>query len=290
MDTRTVIGKAIVYIENHLYEHLTASMVADAVSYSYFHFHRYFQAVMGETIGNYIRGRRLALAAHELVHSDRKVLDIAVSLYFETAESFTRAFKNKYGIAPTEYRKNGIDVLLANHPVASNRQLLSQNYGEWNPEIVMIDEIRIAGYHFLMSIQDNKSVSMWDSLNQYLAAQSEESQNRCRYSVYELNDSCRQTTFSEMSEATAFIGIESDCFMPELEIKKLTGGRYAKFIHKGTVDTLFNTYQYIWGVWYPKCGYEIDDKEDFERYTHKFLGPYNDKSEIEIYFPIKEQE
>lgn len=45
-------------------------------------------------------------------------------------------------------------------------------------------------------------------------------------------------------------------------------------INRGTVETLFSTYQYIWGIWYPQSGYEIADREDFECCTEKFLGPY----------------
>ena len=72
---------------------ITARDAAEAVSYSYYHFHRYFSAVMGETIGSYIRGRRLTQAAWELTHSKKKIIDIGLSLYFESAESFTRLLK-----------------------------------------------------------------------------------------------------------------------------------------------------------------------------------------------------
>lgn len=116
MEQSRVIGEAVVYIEKNLYEPLSAAMVAEAVSYSYYHFHRYFLIVMGETVGSYIRSRRLTLAAYELVHSEKKILEIALSLYFESAESFSRAFKKKYGLTPREYRKNGVDVLIASHP------------------------------------------------------------------------------------------------------------------------------------------------------------------------------
>ena len=50
MNDHQIIGQAIVFIENHLYETITARDAAEAVSYSYYHFHRYFSAVMGETI------------------------------------------------------------------------------------------------------------------------------------------------------------------------------------------------------------------------------------------------
>lgn len=114
MSDDQIIGQAIVFIENHLYNPISTRDVAKAVSYSYYHFHRYFSAVTGETIGNYIRSRRLTQAAWDLTHSKKKIIDIGFSLYFETAESFTRAFKDGYSMTPTEYRKNGIDILIGN--------------------------------------------------------------------------------------------------------------------------------------------------------------------------------
>ena len=119
MNDHQIIGQAIVFIENHLYETITARDAAEAVSYSYYHFHRYFSAVMGETIGSYIRSRRLTQAAWDLTHSDKKIIDIGLSLYFESAESFTRAFKDRYSMTPSEYRKHGIDVLIGNRQSAA---------------------------------------------------------------------------------------------------------------------------------------------------------------------------
>ena len=131
MINNQIIGKAIVFIENNLYEPIAACDVAKAVFYFYYHFHRYFNAIMGETVGNYIRSRRLTQGAHELVHSNKKIIDIGFSLYFETAESFTRAFKNRYGITPREYRDNGIDVLIGNRESAQmpNKTIVT------NPEL-----------------------------------------------------------------------------------------------------------------------------------------------------------
>jgi AraC family transcriptional regulator len=288
LDSKQIIGQSIVFIENNLYEPLTASMVADVVSYSYYHFHRYFKAVMGETIGSYIRSHRLTQAAYELVHSDKKILDIAMSLYFDSAESFTRAFKKKYTITPTEYRKNGVDVLIANHLAVSEESLFESDYGNLVPKIVTFPQKRILGFRFAMSIQDNQSVAMWNRLNTQLSMQVEIPLNNYRYSIYEAPELCRQNTFSESSEATAFIGIDAHqiAVPAEMMLKEISGGKYARFLHKGTVDTLLATYRYIWGVWFPQSGYQLADRDDFECYTEKFLGPKNKDSEIEIYFPI----
>lgn len=289
MEHNKAIGAAIVYIENNLHEPLNAVMVSHAVSYSYYHFHRHFLFVMGETIGSYIRSRRLTQAGYELVHSETKILDIALSLYFESAESFSRAFKKKYGVAPREYRKKGVDVLIASHPATAPETL--PGCAACPPEIVTVRPMRVAGLSFSMSIADNPSIAMWDKLNARLAALPDVPPAVSRYGFYGAEDECRETTFHESSEATAFIGVAwGDRPVPEgMRAKAFAGGRYARFIHRGSVATLLATYRYIWGVWFPQSGYALADREDFECYTDQFLGPFDSDSAIEIYFPVQEK-
>lgn len=290
MKDKQIIGRAIIFIETNLYEPLTVESVANAVSYSYYHFHRYFQAVMGETIGSYIRSRRLTQAAYDLIYSDIKILDIAVSLYFESGESFTRAFRKRYGITPTEYRKNGIDVLIGSHQPMQIDKLTECNYVNFSPEIVIFQPKSVVGFRFDMSIENNSIIEMWKKLNTQLAKQKYISMNNNRYSIYETGGTCLPNTFNKNSEATVFIGIETSCDsnIPEgMKLKEISGGKYAKFIHKGTVKNLLSTYYYIWGVWLPKSSFQLDDRDDLECYTEQFLGTENEESQIEIYFPIQ---
>lgn len=291
MEGHQAIGKAIVFIENHLYDPIKAPDVACAVSYSYYHFHRYFSAVMGESVGSYIRNRRLTQAAWDLVHTEKRVLDIGVSLYFESAESFTRAFKNRYGITPTRYRKNGVDALICSrNPIQFNEVDLLEG-ADLTPEITVVPPTHMIGIRFQTSIAENRSIAMWEQFNrQIIALQDPQLPTFRRYEIYEVADSCSSQSFSADCSINAFIGIEYPARVPigtGMQSKYLCGGKYAKFVHIGTVDNLLTTYQYIWGVWFPKSGYELAERDDFECYTERFLGPNNHRSEIDIYFPIK---
>ncbi|WP_374016892.1 helix-turn-helix domain-containing protein [Paenibacillus thiaminolyticus] len=97
---RSIIESAVQYIETHLKEPLHADEVARHVHISYYHFHRLFHAMTGETIGDYIRKRRLTEASLELMGTRRPILDIAVDYQFESHEAFTRAFKKVFGLSP----------------------------------------------------------------------------------------------------------------------------------------------------------------------------------------------
>lgn len=289
MDKSHVIGKAIVFIENNLYNSIAASDVSDVVSYSYYHFHRYFQAVMGETLGSYIRSRRLTQAALELITTDKNIMDIAVSLRFESHEAFTRSFKTRYKMTPKQYRANDVNVLIGNkHPYIED-DLRYLNNITLVPEIVSISQRCVMGMRFKTTVKDNKSIVMWEQFNKELMDLNTICSSSCRYEIFEVGDSCSADSFNNESYCSIFTGIEiPDVFaIPSgMQMKTLCGGRYAKFIHTGTVTTLPQTYRYIWGTWFPRSNFKIAGYDDFECYTERFLGAYNEDSQIDIYFPI----
>ncbi|MCY9514786.1 GyrI-like domain-containing protein [Paenibacillus apiarius] len=68
--------------------------------------------------------------------------------------------------------------------------------------------------------------------------------------------------------------------------KVIPSSSYAVFTHKGSLNNLTDTFQYIYGTWYPKSGKKRTDGPEFELYGEKFLGPMNEDSEFEIYIPI----
>jgi AraC family transcriptional regulator len=107
MDWITGIQSALDYTEAHLTETIDFEMVAKQAYSSSFHFQRMFSMLCGFTLGDYIRMRRLALAAEELIHTDEKVIDIALKYGYDTPESFTRAFTRFHGITPTDVRRGG---------------------------------------------------------------------------------------------------------------------------------------------------------------------------------------
>lgn len=290
MNKKKILEQAIIFIENNLYEPITARNVANAVSYSYYHFHRYFHIMMGETISEYIRFRRLTEATKSLLYSEKKILDIAVSLHFQSHEAFTRAFKNRYDVTPKQYRNNRIDVLIGNKLQLDASELLHRNSKiTLIPEIVNVPSKKIMGIRFEISIADNKSIEQWGIFNKQLKSMKNIPTHSNRYGFFEISNNCEIKNFTEDSLTTEFIGMEVDgtSIVPKnMLIKKFSGGKYAKFIHTGTVNTLCMTYRYIWGTWLPNSNEQLDMRDDFECYTERFLGAKNDNSQIDIYFPI----
>ena len=101
------IQRALDYVEAHLQEEIDYEAAAKEACSSAFHFQRVFRVLCGFSLGEYIRMRRLSLAASDLVDTSEKVIDIALKYGYDTPESFTRAFTRFHGITPTEARRGG---------------------------------------------------------------------------------------------------------------------------------------------------------------------------------------
>lgn len=108
------IKKSVKYIEDNLDKKIELEELAGKVYLSKYHFHRIFHAGMGEPVAEYIRRRRLAEAAGELLNTDKKIIDIALKYQFGSQESFTKAFKKIYGIPPREFRRSRINTVVVN--------------------------------------------------------------------------------------------------------------------------------------------------------------------------------
>ncbi|MDF2626410.1 MAG: AraC family transcriptional regulator [Symbiobacteriaceae bacterium] len=94
------------YIEQHLRVQITLEQLAKAAGYSPFHATRLFKEIVGIPTSEYIRARRLARAALQLRDTADRVLDVALDTAFESHAGFTRAFTNRFGLTPEQYRKN----------------------------------------------------------------------------------------------------------------------------------------------------------------------------------------
>ncbi|MDH7445866.1 AraC family transcriptional regulator [Aquimarina sp. 2201CG14-23] len=100
------INLALRYIDDHLDTDLSLESIAKVAIYSPFHFHRIFKAIIGETLNIYINRRRIEKAATVLMHKKEvSVSELSLQYGFKSNSSFTRAFKNFYGVSPTEFRK-----------------------------------------------------------------------------------------------------------------------------------------------------------------------------------------
>ena len=110
MENSELITKALNYIKSeNKKSDITIDNVANYAGFSTDYFNRVFFAHTGFNVMEYVRFCRMKNAARLLRITDNDILDVALECGYEAHESFSRAFKNQYGISPSEYRKSTID-------------------------------------------------------------------------------------------------------------------------------------------------------------------------------------
>ena len=102
------MNEAINYIESHIQDEIDYTQIAAIACYSVSQFQKMFMFVTNISISEYIRRRRMSLAAHELINRDIKIIDLSYKYGYESPEAFTRAFQAFHGIPPTSVRKTGM--------------------------------------------------------------------------------------------------------------------------------------------------------------------------------------
>ncbi|MCM1119801.1 MAG: helix-turn-helix transcriptional regulator [bacterium] len=99
------IFSSLELIEERIRERLTVENLAGSAHFSKYHYQRLFREAVGESVMRYVAGRKVALAAQELVETDASVLEIALRYGYDSHEGFTRSFRTHMGVTPAEYRK-----------------------------------------------------------------------------------------------------------------------------------------------------------------------------------------
>lgn len=153
MEWITRLNDAVSYIEENLGEEISYDKAAQIACCSTFHFVRMFSYIADVPLSEYIRRRRLTLAAFDLQTSSEKIIDIALKYGYVSPTAFNRAFRNVHGISPTEARKQGVS--LKAYPRISIKITIKGD-AEMNYKIVTKEAFKIVGVkeHFKMDIEE----------------------------------------------------------------------------------------------------------------------------------------
>ena len=110
MDSLSSMNKALLFIEERLTEDIDYGEVSRIACCSEYHFKRMFSFLSGIGLSEYIRRRRLTLAALDLKDTNLRIIDVAVKYGYNSADSFSRAFHSMHGILPSEARSENTQL------------------------------------------------------------------------------------------------------------------------------------------------------------------------------------
>ncbi|HEV8017365.1 MAG TPA: GyrI-like domain-containing protein [Steroidobacteraceae bacterium] len=279
------------HIDRHLDRDIRLEELASVAHFSPFHFHRVFSAWSGEVLGEYLRRRRIEVAAVRLrAQPELSVLRVALSVGFSSSEAFTRAFRARFALTPTQWRKRKTGLFdskadQARRAASSHHASLSQVGMEISMKVKLVDRdpvevayLRHTGpYGASLARFWQESVYPWMSANNLLG--------NTRYGV-SLDDpsvtkpeKCRYDACVEVPKSTTLMGKPMRRVLP--------GGRYAVLQFHGTASEIEVAWDQLLRDWLPTSGLQLDSRPFFEHYPPQAgFDPGTGRFECEICVPV----
>ncbi len=285
MDSLKRMNDALNYIEENLDNEIDLKEVARLAFCSEYHFQRMFSFLSGISLSEYIRRRRLTVAAFELNNSNIRIIDLAVKYGYSSPDSFTRAFQGLHGITPSEARHNGKSLKAYSRMTF---QLSIKGGNEMNYRIVEKEAFHIIGIKkrvpIVFSGVNPEIAAMWQSLNEGIITKLKELSNVEPLGLISASVNFSEGRMEEKGELDHYIGVATTQECPEnlakIEVKAST---WAVFEAVGTFpDALQNVWGRIYSEWYPASNYEQAEGPEILWNEHKDVTSPTFKSEIWI--------
>lgn len=285
MDLLEKMNGALNYIEENLADDIDFKEVARRAYCSEYHFKRMFSFLAGVTLSEYIRRRRLTLAAFELINGNLRIIDVAIKFGYSSPDSFTRAFQSLHGVTPSEARNNGHS--LKAYP-RMTFQLSIKGGREMNYRIAEKDAFRIVGIMKRVPVifqgVNPEIAAMWKSLNEEKINQLKKLSNVEPLGLISASTNFSEGRMEERGELDHYIGAATNMECPDdlsqLEVPALT---WAVFESVGPFpDTLQDIWGRIYAEWFPSSNYEQTEGPEILWNEHKDITSPTFRSEIWI--------
>lgn len=279
------INKVQDYIENHLEESLTIKQISQIANFSEYHFQRIFGFVTGESLYGFIKRIRLEKAAYMLLaDKERPIIDIAMSVGFSSQASFAKAFKSKYGISGSSYRKTngagsetdyigeyfrGVDMSIEPLHIEireekANKLIYTRYTGPYKGDSELFSRLFNKLYQWANRRRLISGDSRWFVIYHDFGKETDE-------------EHLRLSVCMSVERNVAVSGDIGILHIPE--------GMYGVGRFMVDPSEYSKAWYYMYAKWLPNSGYKPDDRFSLEHYPP--MEEQGNKRIVEIYIPIK---
>ncbi|GGN59637.1 AraC family transcriptional regulator [Oceanobacillus indicireducens] len=273
---------AIDYMEEHLLDDLTIEGIAQQANFSSFHFQRTFAILTDISVGEYLRRRRLTLAAYELTKSNTKIIDLAYKYGYDTPEAFSKAFKRQHAVTPSEARKYTGKLKSYNRLVV---QVSLKGAEAMQVKIVEREGFQIVGIKQEFSLVNEENLvgipKMWDEIN------GDGTDER----LFQLNNGPVEGVVGVCVEKDSesidyWIGTAHEDSAPDgLFTLEIPASKWAIFeVHGPMPDAMQKVWKQIFSEWFPSSGYKHAGTPELEVYSDE--DPSSPDLYSEIWIPV----
>jgi Uncharacterized protein conserved in bacteria len=290
MDWLGNMRAAIGYIEDNLAGEIDFEIAARHARCSSYHFQKMFSCLTNVPPGEYIRRRRLTLAAFELQQTDAKVVDVALKYGWDSPTSFTRAFRSVHGVTPKEAKRAG--TRLKSWPRIAF-QISIKGDTEMNYRIERKKSFRVVGCSKAIPTGEGINFELvpnfWEEScangsYERLCVMAKESRADCVYPGAAILGICANFRKDEFDY---LIAVPSSRAVPEgMTALEIPEANWAVFECTGPLPgAIQDVTKRIYSEWFPSSGYENAMLPEIEWYSEGDTSAADYRSEVWI--PVK---
>lgn len=279
---QTIVDDALYYIYRHLDSPITLELLSERNRTSVYHFHRIFKEVTGRNFYDSLQSIRLQKAANLLiVNRAEKVSTIAQQCGYSTHTAFIRAFRQRYGLTPTQWRKGGyLDFSRENIRYSDNAPRIESDFTGLKPVIVKMPAIHVA---YIRHRGYNRSIAdTWRRLYAYALKHGLEKARQIGLhhdnpSIVPL-DECAYVAAIEIPENFEVSGSVSSFVIP--------ASLCARFTVQGRYGEVPNLIRYIFHTWLPGSGFEAKTLPPYAIYRKNHFLESDERFDLDFYLPV----
>lgn len=272
------LNDAMDYIEKHLTEEIDYEKLGQIACCSSYHFQRMFAYMAGVPLAEYIRRRKMSLAAVDLQSRHMKIIDAAGKYGYSSPTAFNRAFQSVHGIAPSVVKNEGVTVK-AFPPVRF--KITVKGVEEMNYRIETKEAFRIVGVSVPLHKDIEKNFAVippkWEEI----------STNGTLQRLIGMMDTPPMgvlgiSTCNDTEPWRYYIAVSTSQEKNDLEEYIVPAATWAVFPGEGTNQSIQELERRIVTEWLPTSGYEYGDAPDVEVY----LNPDPQNAQYEVWIPV----
>ena len=259
MNTLTQMNKAMRYIEENLIGEIDFDKMSRIACCSEYHFRRIFSFLAGMPLGEYIRRRKLSIAATLLNIDENKIIDIALQLGYNSPDAFSKAFQAMHGVSPSSVKKGNI-ILKAFPPMTF--QLTIKGGSEMDYRTIEKDAFKIVGFKKRITLIFEGENHQMDSIFQSLTDEGiKELKSLCDIEpkgILSISTNFAERTV-EGSVLDQYIGVATTKQVSaQWDVLEVDSANWAVFTVVGEFPkALQDTWARIYAEWFPTSGYEL---------------------------------
>ncbi|PUB30780.1 AraC family transcriptional regulator [Elizabethkingia sp. YR214] len=270
------IQHIIKYIENNYNQNIPIQKIEQLSNYSYRNIQRVFKNIFKESLGAFQKRLKLENAYKMLLYTHAPITEIAYTVGFESLQSFSKSFKKQFDMSPLQARAAKQELFngfISNYP---------KEYPNIAREIVYLNQIEV----FFIAVQtknyDRSNIDLaWDKIN---AIFSDDASIACYGIIVD------EPLITNKTRCRYEACVTKDPLDKDFISMHILGGKYAKYIHKGSYDNIEDTYRCIYHDWLFNSDLEFDSSPIVEYYVKEEFNTVKEEHYItEILVPIKKK-